>query len=155
MIRISTPSPSTLSRPEPSRYLSPTVQACHHTRPSGAVAITPFSPCPDLPEPPGRSKVFPNPRCAARWRTAAAVSASPHSAFGSGAGVGPVASPHPQKKLARERVQPPETSEPDWDGPAQNPEFNGATPRDLARALLRLKAAASPATAKVEKQEVS
>ena len=26
---------------------------------------------------------------------------------------------------------------PDWDGPAQNPEFNGATPRDLARALLR------------------
>ena len=26
---------------------------------------------------------------------------------------------------------------PDWDGPAQNPEFDGATPRDLARALLR------------------
>ena len=26
---------------------------------------------------------------------------------------------------------------PDWDGPTQNPEFNGATPRDLARALLR------------------
>ena len=26
---------------------------------------------------------------------------------------------------------------PDWDGPSENPEFKGATPVDLARALLR------------------
>lgn len=28
-------------------------------------------------------------------------------------------------------------TKPDWDGPSQNPEFQGATPREIAQALLR------------------
>lgn len=36
-------------------------------------------------------------------------------------------------KKKQEKVE----AKPDWDGPSQNPEFKGATPRDIARALLR------------------
>ena len=33
--------------------------------------------------------------------------------------------------------QPEKEKKPDWDAPSENPEFKGATPADLARALLR------------------
>ena len=46
----------------------------------------------------------------------------------------------------RQNAEPAETTvadqQPDWENePARNPEFNGATPRDLAKALLRQKVA--------------